>query len=150
MHAWFLYHFLDRLILLGNHRDAWVFGGIDPSSGTACMLEIGKALGMKYKQGMPWTLVNLPNSFFVKIISLIYPVFIVTCICECLLCSDLSNRRCSKKKPLIYLVSVYSTEANGAKQTSETLFKLSLRLPRIPTCRKQTSWLFANMAEDLN
>jgi len=57
--VWSLYHFLDRLILLGNHRDAWVFGGIDPSSGTACMLEIGEALGIKYKQGMPWTLVNL-------------------------------------------------------------------------------------------
>jgi len=63
VNVWLLYHFLDRLILLGNHRDAWVFGGIDPSSGTACMLEIGKALGMKYKQGMSWTLVNLSNSF---------------------------------------------------------------------------------------
>jgi len=28
-----------------------VFGGIDPSSGTACMMEIAKALGKKYKQG---------------------------------------------------------------------------------------------------
>jgi len=37
--------------LLGNHRDAWVFGGIDPSSGTACMMEIAEALGKKYKQG---------------------------------------------------------------------------------------------------
>ena len=43
--------FSDRLVLLGNHRDAWVFGGIDPSSGTACMMEIAKALGQKYKQG---------------------------------------------------------------------------------------------------
>ena len=42
---------LDRLVLLGNHRDAWVFGGIDPSSGTACMMEIAKALGKKYVQG---------------------------------------------------------------------------------------------------
>ena len=39
-----------------------MFGGIDPSSGTACMLEIGKALGMKYKQGMPG-LLYLSNSF---------------------------------------------------------------------------------------
>ena len=44
-------YFLDRLVLLGNHRDAWVFGGIDPSSGTACMMEIAKALGQKFKQG---------------------------------------------------------------------------------------------------
>lgn len=41
----------DRLVLLGNHRDAWVFGGIDPSSGTACLMEVGKALGIKYKKG---------------------------------------------------------------------------------------------------
>lgn len=41
----------DKLVLLGNHRDAWVFGGIDPSSGTACLMEISKALGIKYKQG---------------------------------------------------------------------------------------------------
>jgi len=37
--------------LLGNHRDAWVFGGIDPSSGTACLMEIAKAFGLSYKQG---------------------------------------------------------------------------------------------------
>ncbi|XP_074628297.1 putative N-acetylated-alpha-linked acidic dipeptidase isoform X1 [Acropora palmata] len=41
----------DRLVLLGNHRDAWVFGGIDPSSGTACLMEIAKAFGLSYKQG---------------------------------------------------------------------------------------------------
>ena len=44
-------YFIDRLVLIGNHRDAWVFGGIDPSSGTACMMEVAKALGKKYKQG---------------------------------------------------------------------------------------------------
>ena len=44
-------YFIDRLVLIGNHRDAWVFGGIDPSSGTACMMEVAKALGQKYKQG---------------------------------------------------------------------------------------------------
>ena len=60
-----------------------MFGGIDPSSGTACMLEIGKALGIKYKQGMSWTLVNLSN-FHNLLLSLIYPVFIVLCISECL------------------------------------------------------------------
>ncbi|XP_071103216.1 N-acetylated-alpha-linked acidic dipeptidase 2-like [Haliotis cracherodii] len=34
----------DRYVILGNHRDAWVFGAIDPSSGTAVMLEIARAL----------------------------------------------------------------------------------------------------------
>lgn len=29
----------DRYVILGNHRDAWVFGAMDPSSGTCVMLE---------------------------------------------------------------------------------------------------------------
>lgn len=32
------------LRILGNHRDAWVFGAADPSSGTAVMLEMAKGL----------------------------------------------------------------------------------------------------------
>jgi N-acetylated-alpha-linked acidic dipeptidase len=39
-------------IVLGNHRDAWVFGGVDPSSGTASMMELTRALGKLAKQGM--------------------------------------------------------------------------------------------------
>ena len=35
----------DRVVLMGNHRDAWVFGGVDPSSGTAVMMEVSKGLG---------------------------------------------------------------------------------------------------------
>ena len=35
----------DRLVLMGNHRDAWVFGGVDPSSGTAVMMEVTRGLG---------------------------------------------------------------------------------------------------------
>lgn len=34
----------DRYVIIGNHRDAWVFGAIDPTSGTACLLEISRAL----------------------------------------------------------------------------------------------------------
>ena len=41
----------DKMVLMGNHRDAWVFGGIDPSSGTACLMEIAKAFGVKYSKG---------------------------------------------------------------------------------------------------
>ena len=29
---------------MGNHRDAWVLGAIDPTSGTASMLEISRVL----------------------------------------------------------------------------------------------------------
>eukprot|EP00731_Ephydatia_muelleri_P003672 Em0001g3672a len=34
----------DQLVVLGNHRDAWVFGGVDPNSGTAVLEEIARAL----------------------------------------------------------------------------------------------------------
>ena len=30
---------------MGNHRDAWVDGAVDPSSGTAVMMEVARALG---------------------------------------------------------------------------------------------------------
>jgi len=42
----------DEWVVLGNHRDAWVFGGVDPSSGTAAMMEMTRALGQLTKHGM--------------------------------------------------------------------------------------------------
>jgi N-acetylated-alpha-linked acidic dipeptidase len=42
----------DEWIVLGNHRDAWVFGGVDPSSGTASMMELSRALGKLARQGI--------------------------------------------------------------------------------------------------
>jgi N-acetylated-alpha-linked acidic dipeptidase len=42
----------DEWIVLGNHRDAWVFGGVDPSSGTASMMELTRALGKMARQGI--------------------------------------------------------------------------------------------------
>jgi N-acetylated-alpha-linked acidic dipeptidase len=42
----------DEWVLVGNHRDAWEFGGVDPSSGTASMLELTRALGEMAKQGI--------------------------------------------------------------------------------------------------
>jgi len=41
----------DRWVVLGNHRDAWVFGAVDPNSGTSAMLEVGHGLGELLKQG---------------------------------------------------------------------------------------------------
>ncbi len=41
----------DEWVVLGNHRDAWVFGGVDPSSGTASMMEMSRALGRLAKDG---------------------------------------------------------------------------------------------------
>ena len=42
----------DQWVVLGNHRDAWVFGGVDPSSGTASMMELTRALGELKKHGI--------------------------------------------------------------------------------------------------
>nr|XP_020453842.1 N-acetylated-alpha-linked acidic dipeptidase-like protein isoform X2 [Monopterus albus] len=41
----------DRYVIYGNHRDSWVYGAIDPSSGTSVMLELTRVLGMMVKQG---------------------------------------------------------------------------------------------------
>ncbi len=41
----------DRWVVLGNHRDAWVFGAVDPNSGTSTMLEVGRGFGELLKQG---------------------------------------------------------------------------------------------------
>jgi N-acetylated-alpha-linked acidic dipeptidase len=42
----------DEWVILGNHRDAWVYGAVDPSSGTASMLEMTRDLGAMLKQGI--------------------------------------------------------------------------------------------------
>ena len=41
----------DAWVLAGNHRDAWVYGAVDPSSGTAAMLEAVHGIGALMKQG---------------------------------------------------------------------------------------------------
>lgn len=41
----------DRYVLIGNHRDAWVHGAIDASTGTSATAEIGRVLGELLKTG---------------------------------------------------------------------------------------------------
>ncbi|MBZ5563991.1 MAG: M28 family metallopeptidase [Acidobacteriia bacterium] len=41
----------DRLVVLSNHHDAWVYGAVDPASGTASMLETAHALGQLLREG---------------------------------------------------------------------------------------------------
>ncbi len=41
----------DRWVMVGNHRDAWVYGAVDPGSGTAATLEMCHALGAAVKNG---------------------------------------------------------------------------------------------------
>eukprot|EP01118_Nematostelium_gracile_P010270 TRINITY_DN3521_c0_g1_i2.p1 TRINITY_DN3521_c0_g1~~TRINITY_DN3521_c0_g1_i2.p1 ORF type:complete len:721 (-),score=152.80 TRINITY_DN3521_c0_g1_i2:96-2045(-) len=38
-------------VVIGNHRDAWVFGAVDPNSGTATLLEVARAFGTLLQQG---------------------------------------------------------------------------------------------------
>lgn len=42
----------DRTVLLGNHHDAWVYGAVDPSSGTATQMELARTLGLLKAQGV--------------------------------------------------------------------------------------------------
>ena len=42
----------DEWVLLGNHRDAWVYGAVDPSSGTASMMELTRSLGELKQRGI--------------------------------------------------------------------------------------------------
>ena len=41
----------DEWVVAGNHRDAWVYGAVDPNSGTAAMLETAHGLGELLKTG---------------------------------------------------------------------------------------------------
>jgi N-acetylated-alpha-linked acidic dipeptidase len=41
----------DEWVIAGNHRDAWVYGAVDPNSGTAAMLESVHGVGELLKSG---------------------------------------------------------------------------------------------------
>jgi N-acetylated-alpha-linked acidic dipeptidase len=41
----------ESMVVAGNHRDAWVYGAVDPNSGTAAMLEAVHGLGELLKGG---------------------------------------------------------------------------------------------------
>jgi N-acetylated-alpha-linked acidic dipeptidase len=41
----------DQWVVVGNHRDAWVYGAADPNSGTAAMLEAVHGVGDLLKSG---------------------------------------------------------------------------------------------------
>uniref|UniRef100_A0A8D1EPK7 N-acetylated-alpha-linked acidic dipeptidase 2 n=1 Tax=Sus scrofa TaxID=9823 RepID=A0A8D1EPK7_PIG len=41
----------DRYIILGGHRDSWVFGGIDPTSGAAVLQEVAQSFGKLMSRG---------------------------------------------------------------------------------------------------
>ena len=41
----------DRVVMLGTHHDAWTFGGVDPGTGAASLLEVARVLGAMAKTG---------------------------------------------------------------------------------------------------
>jgi N-acetylated-alpha-linked acidic dipeptidase len=41
----------ESQIIIGAHRDAWVYGGVDPVSGTTVLLEVARGLGFLYSLG---------------------------------------------------------------------------------------------------
>lgn len=41
----------DWWVVVGNHRDAWTYGAVDPNSGTAPLLAVARGLGQLLKQG---------------------------------------------------------------------------------------------------
>jgi N-acetylated-alpha-linked acidic dipeptidase len=41
----------DDVVIVGNHRDAWIYGGVDPSSGTAALVELARTLGRLAREG---------------------------------------------------------------------------------------------------
>jgi N-acetylated-alpha-linked acidic dipeptidase len=42
----------EEQVVLGNHRDAWIYGGVDPSSGTASMMDLARSLGALVRGGV--------------------------------------------------------------------------------------------------
>lgn len=41
----------DAVVIVGNHRDAWIYGGVDPSSGSAALMELARCLGELTRTG---------------------------------------------------------------------------------------------------
>ena len=41
----------EDVVIVGNHRDAWVYGGVDPSSGSAALVELAGVLGELSRSG---------------------------------------------------------------------------------------------------
>src|SRR5258705_12615676 len=41
----------DQWVIAGNHRDAWMYGGVDPSSGSAVLMEVARTLGALARAG---------------------------------------------------------------------------------------------------
>jgi N-acetylated-alpha-linked acidic dipeptidase len=41
----------ENIVIVGNHRDAWTYGAVDPNSGTAVLLEMARGFGELVRSG---------------------------------------------------------------------------------------------------
>lgn len=56
---------VDSYVVVGCHYDSWTYGGVDPSTGIAILMELVKAFDKLLTQG--WMLLPLPPPcFYVK------------------------------------------------------------------------------------
>ncbi|VDN43920.1 unnamed protein product [Gongylonema pulchrum] len=63
----------DRYVILGNHYDAWVYGSLDPNSGTAVLAEIARAFTQVMKK-TNWKPGSTPVTFILlSCVSKYYP-----------------------------------------------------------------------------
>ncbi|KAI0335653.1 Zn-dependent exopeptidase [Cubamyces sp. BRFM 1775] len=44
-------HIHNQTVIIGNHRDAWVMGAVDPTSGTVSLHEVVRGFGALYRKG---------------------------------------------------------------------------------------------------
>jgi len=42
----------NKWVVVGNHRDGWLHGAVDPSTGTAALLEVARAMGTASRRGL--------------------------------------------------------------------------------------------------
>src|SRR5262245_9913646 len=42
----------DDVVVVGNHRDAWIYGGVDPSSGSAALMELARTVADNARAGI--------------------------------------------------------------------------------------------------
>ena len=55
----------DRYVPMGNHRDSWIYGGMDAASGTASMLEVARVFGQLKTQYSNYKSLKLWISYLV-------------------------------------------------------------------------------------
>ena len=67
--------------MIGNHHDAWVYGGSDPNSGTAVLLEVARAVASVVARGGEKNLYTY-TYIFVCVCMSVYVCGVCASMCE--------------------------------------------------------------------